>query len=379
MPVRLKRPGTGIWRTATDPSSTLTPDRPVYYIYAPRYVGTSAGIRGLYSLARSLREAGQEAWIVTYAGHTQDQLPESESDLVLDYDTSLAYAADAIAPIAVYSEVVDGNPLKASAVVRYVMNAPGLLGGSETYDANECVYAFSEVLAQAIGKPDWSLFMPLVDEDQFPAGTGPRTITCTYASKYRAVHGREPRGVPQDTIEISRDLQNSPDPKELVALLQRADTTYVFENTALAIEAVLCGSIVVFMPNEFLLYSIGAKDHGSDGMAWGDSPEELARARATLPHFRTAYAACRAAYPQRLQLFVARTTAYRAGVEGRGIDLSFLKPPTYAQLASEATARQLRSRGIGYVGLKAVQVLMREGPVATMAIVADLLKKRFSA
>ncbi len=347
-----------------------------YYIYAPRYVPTSAGIRGLYALAQALRAAGQAAWIVTYAGHTQTELPDDHNDLLLDYPTALQHQADGRLPIVVYSETVEGNPLKARAIVRYVMNMPGLLGGPTAYGPEECVYAFSETLAQAIGRPGWSLFLPLVDENVFAASRNARPLTCVYASKYRRVHGEVPHGLPPNTVEISRDQSDSPDPAGLVTLLRKSRVLYLFENTALAIEAALCGCLVIFMPNAYLELSIGAQDHSDFGMAWGDAPEEVERARRTLPQFRQAWLDCKARFPARLALFIERTTLYRQGISGYGADWSALKPPTYVQRASAATGRYLRDRGVGFVLSKGLNVLVRHGPAIGWSIVRHYVVDR---
>ncbi len=349
-------------------------DQSCYYVYAPRYVATSAGIRGLYELVRLLRSVGEAAWIVTQLGQTQDQLPDSLADLILDYELCLAHRAEGREVIVVYSETVAGNPLNAQAIVRYVMNVPGLLGGPKTYAKDECVYAFSETLAEAIGKPDWSLFIPLVDETHFvPAPGVVRNISCVYASKYRQVHKSVPKEAPAGAIEISRDLEGSPNRSELLGLLQRARRLYLYENSAIAIEAALCGCLVIFVENPYLQFSIGAKDHGNAGMAWGTDPREITRAEKSLPEFRADYIKCRAALLSRLGLFVDRTKAYRRTKPHFGMDPSVLKPPSYEQLAGEATHRYVASAGLLKLVPKALDVFKRRGPLTTARIVFSLL------
>lgn len=351
-----------------------------YYIYAPRYVPTSAGIRGLYVLAQALRSAGENAWVVTYKGHVQDELPQDMQSLILDYDLALDHERAGFDPIVIYSETVSGNPLGAAAVVRYVMNVPGLLGGEDAYAESECVYAFSEALAQQMGRPDWSLFIPLVDDERFvpPAKGTRRKFICFYAAKFRNVHNGVPSGVPDGAYEITRDLTHSPEPEAIVELLQRTKTLYLFENTALAIEAVLCGAEVVFMPNPYLTLSIGALDHGTSGMAWGNSDAELARAKRTISKFRSEYSQMKAAFPERLALFIKRTKAYRMQVKGRFVDWPLLKPPGYIERAGDAALRYAKDRGFAFLAVKAIKVLFKHGPSTTVSIIAQIRKSKVS-
>ena len=348
-----------------------------YYIYAPRYVTTSAGIRALYLLASLLRQVGQHAWIVTYIGHVQDQLPKEYEDLILLYDQAVAHKKAGVRPIVLYAETVDGNPLKAKAIVRYIMNSPGLLGGPKIYSKNEYLYAFSETLAAKISKPDYSLFLPLVDETYFVPGNEEKTLTCVYASKYRMVHKAEVGELPEGTIEITRDEQISPDRSALLKILQKTKRLYLYENSAIAIEAALCGCLVIFIPNPFLDLSIGAKEHGESGMAWGQSPQELARAEATLSQFRHDYISYRTTLPNRLRLFVERTIAFRSGMAGYGLSLSALRPPEYAQRASQSINHFIDANGFQGLFAKGIKVLIKRGPLTTIRILVSFIKTRF--
>lgn len=348
----------------------------VYYIYAPKYVPTSAGICALYKLACDLRAAGQKAWIVTHADHTQDQLPQIYEELVLSYEMAIFHRYARFLPIVIYPETVHGNPLRAAAVVRYIMNVPGLLGGPSTYAETDCLYAFSETLADRIGKPDWSLFIPLVDETKFTPGNKARVIDCVYASKYRYVHKSVPTGFPAGAIEISRDLHDSPDSIQLIELLRKARTVYLYENTAIAIEAALCGALVVFKPNPYLEFSIGEKDHGNAGMAWGDDPAEIARASQSLSGFREAWQNCKARYPQRLKLFIERTQAYRAQIASDAIDWDVVKPPNYSNRAATAAQRMMITESPRQMMWKAMRVLFKKGPFAIVFILVSMFTRK---
>ena len=148
-------------------------------------------------------------------------------------------------PVVIYPEVVIGNPLAAPCIVRYVLNFPGLLGGSVTYSDSELVYAFSKQLATQCGDPEQVLHMPVIDTTIFKQnGSLKRKGICFYASKFQNVHGQKPFDLPSGAIEITRDKQNSQTPQEIAKLFNSSEAFYCYENSALATEAVLMDPII---------------------------------------------------------------------------------------------------------------------------------------
>jgi len=89
-----------------------------YFIMAPPYRNSSAGVRALYELRNHLESRGYEA--KCFQGGTA---PSNA--------------------IVIYPETVSGNPMKGSTVVRYILNYPGLLGGDRVYNHNDLTFAFS--------------------------------------------------------------------------------------------------------------------------------------------------------------------------------------------------------------------------------------------
>jgi hypothetical protein len=266
--------------------------RAPYYIWAPPFIHTSAGIRVLYRLVDALNCAGEEAWVAMWP-FVPDRLPENLNTPLLTSDIVRKHRRARQAPIAVYPEVVLGNPLRSSAVVRYVMNEPGLLGGPTEFPG-ELVFAYGAMLAKALGVTENVLFLPAVTLADFstPPPGEPRNLVLFYASKFKAVHGKEPFNLPDGALEITRDNEAEPDHATLVKLLRAADRLYLYENSALAIEAPLCGCVTIMMPNPHLGYPIGADDHGMGGIAWGDDPVEIARGQKTRPRSNDSTLSC---------------------------------------------------------------------------------------
>lgn len=276
-----------------DETEQITPnvDLSPYYIVSPSYTRLSAGIRCLHLLCHWLNRNGQRAFIVSlgsshgFSSTSPDLLTPLLTEELLQH-----HYEQQRPPIVVYPETIAGNPLNAECVVRWLLNYPGLLGGDIDFSKEEQIWAFSEVLALAVKPKADVLHLPALDQRTFhPGEPRKRSGFAFYAAKYADFHGGEIFRVPNGAIEITRGKPDSQDPDEIAEILRSVELLYVFENTALATEAVLCGCPVVFMPNKWLKEAIAAKELGWEGYAWGDKPSEIARARITVEKGRENY------------------------------------------------------------------------------------------
>jgi hypothetical protein len=290
--------------------TSLWPERHhPYYIVTPVYVRNSAGIRCLHLLAHWLNRLGHSAWLV--ASSLQDVALRTDPALSTpELTPAIAnyHYANNLTPIVVYPEIANGNPLQAAVVARYVLNFPGLLGGDAAYSPEELVFGFSSKLAEAGGAPESVLHIPSIDAALFsPEPVVPRHGTCHYIHKYRAKGGEAFR-LPPGSIEIPHDSA-AMGHKEIAELFRRSELFYTYENTSLMQEACLCGCPAVMMPNEWLTAPIVSQELGLDGIAWGDSAEEVGRARATVSLVRQNYARTVASFFPQLKRFVTLTQA----------------------------------------------------------------------
>jgi hypothetical protein len=256
------------------------------------------------------------------------------------------------------------------------MNEPGLLGGPKEFPG-ELVFGYGALLAKALGKPDNILFLPAISLADFsdPSSREPRDLVLFYASKFKAVHGKEPFGLPEGALEITRDNETEPDQATLLRLLRTADRLYLYENSALAIEAPLCGCVTVMMPNEHLAFPIGASDHGMGGIAWGDDPAEIARARRTIGQMRIGYQAAIQRFSLQLLGFIEKTQAFAVGerpifLPGRLPDFSF----SYPREAASAADRILAKEGGLALLRKGAQVFVQRGPVIFLSILLRMMR-----
>lgn len=284
-----------------------------YYIVAPRYERTSAGIRTLHLLCHWLNRKGFPAFIQIFGNKKG---PLFSPDLIapeLTYRVVLDHFESKRTPIVVYPEVVSGNPLKASCVVRYLLNYPGLLGGDREYQFDEMVFAYSDALASSVPKVEGLLCMPVVDRSIYrPGANEERKGSCYYAEKFRRA-GNTPFGLPTDCIEILRSGPRAQSREEIAGLFRRCEKFYCFEDTALILEAGLCGCPTVVMKSDYFRVPLGLEEFGTNGIAFDDSPEQISIAHATLPSVALRYEEAISRFWLQLEDFI-RVTQSRASL-----------------------------------------------------------------
>lgn len=252
-----------------------------FYIVAPRWTRTSAGIRSLHILCHWLNMTGQSAFMLIYPDWQGLQVNPDLQTPVLTEAIARHHFELGLPPVVVYPEVIAGNPFDAPVRVRWIGNYPGLLGGTATFDADELCFAHSEHLAKTVGTSH-ILNIPVLDTSVYrPTPVTRRAGSCFYAAKFQRVHNQEVFGLPEGCIEITRDGPGTLSPPEIADLFRRSELFYCFEDSALMNEAALCGCPVVMMKNALFSSPVAIDEAGWDGYAWGDDPDEVARARRT--------------------------------------------------------------------------------------------------
>lgn len=258
---------------------------PVFYVWAPRWVDASAGIRALHYFCDALNQQGETAYLVlTEPRHNGE--PRMNSKLFtppLTQEIVDAHHSSQRPAIAVYPETVSGNPLNADLVVRLLMNFSGALGGPGEFDQDEYILAFSKKIAadyyKKTGSKPQVLFIPPVDPEEFAFQTEKDNYQVVYAGKYRAFVGKPPEVGTLPSVEIFRDGPKKQSREQVKKLLANASVFYSFENSSLVTESILSGTPAGFITSKFLGEIIAEDELGWDGAFLGDSPEELKRAR----------------------------------------------------------------------------------------------------
>lgn len=282
-----------------------------YYIVTARYTRTSAGIKALHLLCHALNRMGEQAFLITnpyflpYLSANPAFNTPVLTKRIMDH-----HRAEGLTPITIYPESIRGNPMKAPLIVRYVLNYAGLLGGDEQFHESEYCISYSEAIAASIPNSRQTIFIPASDPNFFvpPEPGAAREGACFYAGKYKNYHGGKTFAITDGLTEIVRDREGQQTPEQLRELFQRCERFYCYENSALALEAMLCGCPVVFLPNEFFTELIGKAEQGALGYVWGaDDAAGFEHARNTVVAAREQFLALFKRAEEALADFVAST------------------------------------------------------------------------
>ncbi len=247
-----------------------------YFIFANDYVHKSAGVKLAHKLCHILNESGYRAYLTPCITSHLLNTPILTNEIIAYYQES------GISPIAVYGERISGNPLNADSVVRYFGNFINHFNDLIEYDQNELFLSYAAGM-NPFHEKELVLHIPMSDTSIFfpPKEPVERKGELVYAGKYVDVHGGELFSLNHGMYTITRGA-DSESPEQLRELFQKAEFFYAYENTALSLEALLCGCPVILMPNKYFVRNIGEQEYKSLGMAWGDSSAEKERAKATV-------------------------------------------------------------------------------------------------
>jgi len=289
----------------TYPPLHTAPKRP-YYIYAPDYRQTSAGIRVTHLICHLLNRCGQDAYLL-FAKQTN---PLWHTPLLTDI-LEQQHAEAGRPPIVVYPEVVRGNPANGQSVVRYLLNVPGLLGGDSEFPATDMIFAYGEnLLPEGLGD-DHILFLPPIDTSIFNNQANSfdhhRKGWLLYPGRYIDALQQYPELAAKCTIITSKWPAT---PEEMAELFQRSERVYCFSSTAIALEAMLCGCPAVILKSPFFDgVPIGGGEFGTHGLAFEDSDEAVAQAVAGLDIVSQTYARLQNRFWEQFDIFIAKTQA----------------------------------------------------------------------
>lgn len=283
----------------------VKPEHP-YYILAPAYRETSSGIVSLHYLCHMLNLNGREAYICG----TEVVNPELKTPLIDSAITQRHIDAGKV-PIAVYPEVVSGNPLNCSVVARFLLNFEGFISGkSMDATANDLFFYYASRLAEHRGHAGGDLLcLPTIDVELFSAAP-PGTVR---EGRY-LYQNRHPL-TKIDYSQLPADIQllsmsNALTLPELATLLRKAEVMYTYEWSMTCVIAVLCGCPVIFMPGHGVDQQLLDNSFfGCVGFAMFDQPDALEHARASLGDALPRYVERTASFWQQLDAFIAKTQA----------------------------------------------------------------------
>jgi hypothetical protein len=192
-----------------------------FCISAPdRNNSVSAGVNALYELCDDLKTLGYNSNILLWS-----EFHNLQND-----------------DIVVYPEVVNGNPLGAKNVVRYVLNREGVLTG-KGMDASstDFIFSWAKIYHSNSHANLLKYSIPEFFNDVDTKSALDRNIDCTYIGK-GSIYTQ--CTVVKNTIDINK---NNPISKSALAdLLRNTRFLYTYDTlTSIINEAILCGAMIV--------------------------------------------------------------------------------------------------------------------------------------
>lgn len=270
-----------------------------YIIVTPGYRHNSNGVKTMHYLAHCINEAGGYAALLSCDGN---------SNLNPDWSTCWSSSVLPDDDIVIYPDIISGNPLDAQRVVRWYLNRPGYVSGVPVSPGpHDLIYDHSAVLG--LGHPVLHL-LPPAHPAFFAHGKEQRQWNCVYQGKSHTRH-RLP-GLNKDKIEITRDWPETPE--NLAKLLRHANCLYTYDPlSATCLDAVLCGCLVVVVPTPpYGFKDLVKSELGCPGIALDMSPEEIARAKDSLPQVRARFLDCFMTGREAVKEFIQTTQAHFA-------------------------------------------------------------------
>jgi hypothetical protein len=216
-----------------------------FLIWAPPYTHKSSGVRTLHLLCHALNEVGEKAYIVP-SSYTGFSLNPHLNTPLLSIQHQNFYGDNFIA---VYSDVVKGNPFNAKYVVRYLLAPRGAYGGDSVFPETDQVWGALPTQADNVLRlpvSDTNIFFPpMNDLTKYGFGsdisdTG-RRGTCFYSYKYEVHGNNKPLALTTNSTRLTGSLEH------LANILRKSERCYIYEVTSALTEAALCGCPVTLV------------------------------------------------------------------------------------------------------------------------------------
>jgi len=218
-----------------------------YVIWCPDYDYTSGGIKVMWGLYGWLLAKGVEVYMNRYP--LEKSIGES---------------------IAIYPEIIQGNPIGSKTVVRYILAPLGEMAlirdgvatpGPSFYPKTDLLYSFSKLIYAT--DSDHTLFLPIIDTHIFKDQHKERTKTCVLFGKQPDKHLH-----PTDAIVIDRTYAS--DQEALSNTLNECKMMYVYDHrTAMTEVARLSGCPVTIIPSVYTKEQFSLYEPGLNGISWG--------------------------------------------------------------------------------------------------------------
>jgi hypothetical protein len=255
----------------------------VYSVASPAFNHLSGGVRVMYGLYGWLLIKGQIAYLNEHPNTTTDY-------------------------IAIYPEIVRGNPFGADHVVRYILNKPGLVSaiylsgkhetGPTEFPPTDNLYVFSELFNTMKVDSKHHMFLPILDLHLWKDQGKKRTKRAVFVGK-----GDNLNLHPADCTIITRQMCS--DQQWLADVLNECEVVYQYDPvTAMSEIARLCGCRIVYLAKEYSREDyLNGYEPGINGMSFGEDQEIPLDAEG----FREHYIGLRRDFSKKLEIFIEET------------------------------------------------------------------------
>ena len=245
-----------------------------YSVFCPPWSTTSGGIRVMYGLY---------GWLLAKGMMVFQNASFENKDF-----------------IGIYPEIVNGNPMEAKTVVRYILAPLGEMAsngvpGPSSYDKSDLIYSFSKLIYET--DDEHTLFLPILNTSLFrDEGRRERPYKCVFVGKGINSHLH-----PEGCLEVDRNL--SQDQAHLADFLNDCEVMYCYDHrTAMTEVARLCGCRVVIFPSIVSLEQYKLYEPGMDGISWGkDEGIKVTK------DFRDHYIEMKDIFSKKLDIFIEAT------------------------------------------------------------------------
>lgn len=244
-----------------------------YYLYAPDYRDTSSGVCVMHYLCHALNISGQEAYVIG----CKVTNPNLRTPVLTDAVIQLHKTTGA-APIAVYPEVLSGNPLNCPVVVRYMLNRDGFISGLQlAAQESDLFFYYAHDFGEGKRQKDM-LTLPMIDSRLF----APRPEPVVRRGNYLYLHRFDANQVDYNLLPPDIQVLSLNNPRtlpQLAELFQTAEALYSYEISATCTMAMLCGCPVVYLSGGHVKTLPFTEHIGDAGSAMFEEPGGLERAR----------------------------------------------------------------------------------------------------
>lgn len=203
------------------------------------------------------------------------------------FDSRLARQADLRGAVAIYPEIVAGNPLRAERVVRWFLHKPGHHTGEAAFGSADCCFFYNPAFNDPpLAPAENYLRVSYLDPAYRQWNYGPRSGAAYLVRKGR---GRPLTAHPADAVCVD-DLSHA----ECAEVFNRVERLYCYDSYSYyAVFAALCGCIPIVVPEPGVAEEEWEPDeerrlglaYGEARIGWAEASrgalrESVARARA---------------------------------------------------------------------------------------------------